>query len=95
MKTKEIKEEILRLTDNGRLVFEHYSGCKKAKKNFLNPEYNDTKPSCSYFYSDTKHIYLYKDQGGNLSGDCFRFAEACHSPCGAVFKVVGVVCHIL
>lgn len=89
MKTIEIKEEILRLTDNGRLVFEHYSGCKKAKKNFLNPEYHDTKPSCSYFYSDTKHIYLYKDQGGNLSGDCFRFAAGClNLNCDTQFRTV-------
>src|SRR5574344_1649157 len=77
MKTKEVKDEILRKTDEGRLVFEHYSGCKKSHKNFLNPEYSDTKPSCSYFYSVEKHIYLYKDHGGGLQGDCFRFAAGC------------------
>lgn len=77
MKTKDVKDEILRKTDEGRLVFEHYSGCKKPHKNFLNPEYHDTKPSCSYFYSAEKHIYLYKDQGGDLQGDCFRFAAGC------------------
>lgn len=77
MKTKDVKDEILRKTDEGRLVFEHYSGCKSTHKNFLNPEYNDTKPSCSYFYSVEKHIYLYKDHGGGLKGDCFRFAAGC------------------
>lgn len=77
MKTKDVKDEILRRTDNGRQVFEHYSGGKKPKKNFLNPEYYDTKPSCSYFFSEDKHIYLYKDQGGDIRGDCFRFAAGC------------------
>jgi hypothetical protein len=51
MKTKDVKDEILRKTAEGRLVFDHYSGGKKPHKNFLNPEYHDTKPSCSYFYS--------------------------------------------
>ena len=89
MKTKEIKDEILRLTDNGRLVFEHYSGCKKAKKNFLNPEYEDTKPSCSYFYSDQKQMYLYKDHGGDIKGDCFRFAAGClNLDCKSQFRQV-------
>ena len=69
MKTSETKEEILRLTNGGLLVFQHYSGCKRAHKNFRNPEYDDKRPSCSYFYSDTKHIYLYKDQGNDYKGD--------------------------
>ena len=56
MKTKDIKEEILRRTDNGRLVFEHYSGCDRAHKNFLNPEYHDTKPSCNFFFSHSRPI---------------------------------------
>ena len=77
MKTSEIKEEILRQTNGGLLVFQHYSGCKRAHKNFRNPEYDDKRPSCSYFYSDTKHIYLYKDQGNDYKGDCFRFAAGC------------------
>ena len=89
MKTKELKEEILRLTDNGRTVFEHYSGGKKPHKNFLNPEYNDTKPSCSYFYSEEKHTYLYKDQGGDMKGDCFRFAAGClNMDCKTQFRMV-------
>ena len=89
MKTKELKEEILRLTDNGRTVFEHYSGGKKPHKNFLNPEYNDTKPSCSYFYSEEKHTYLYKDQGGDMKGDCFRFAAGClNLDCKTQFRMV-------
>lgn len=71
MKTKDVKDEILRRTDNGRQVFEHYSGGKKPKKNFLNPEYYDTKPSCSYFFSEDKHIYLYKDQGGDIRETAF------------------------
>ena len=45
MKTKDVKDEILRRTDNGRQVFEHYSGGKKPKKNFLNPEQTFC-PSC-------------------------------------------------
>lgn len=77
MKTSEIKEEILRLTNEGLLVFQHYSGCDRAHKNFRNPAYDDKRPSCSYFYSETKHIYLYKDQGGDYKGDCFRFAAGC------------------
>lgn len=89
MKTKELKEEILRLTDSGRTVFEHYSGGKKPHKNFLNPEYNDTKPSCSYFYSEEKHTYLYKDQGGDMKGDCFRFAAGClNMDCKTQFRMV-------
>ena len=45
MKTKDIKEEILRRTDNGRLVFEHYSGCDRAHKNFLSP--TRSRPICT------------------------------------------------
>ncbi len=77
MNTRDLKNEILRRTDNGRQVFEHYSGCTKAHKNFLNPEYEDTKPSCSFFFSNEKQIYLYKDHGGDIAGDCFRFAAGC------------------
>lgn len=77
MKTKELKEAILDHTDNGRLIFEYYSGCKKPRKNFLNPEYHDTKPSCSFFFSAEKQTYLYKDHGGDIAGDCFRFAAGC------------------
>lgn len=77
MNTKELKEEILNRTDSGRLVFEYYSGCKKPHKNFLNPEYHDTKPSCNFFFSAEKQTYLYKDHGGDMKGDCFRFAAGC------------------
>ena len=32
----------------------------KTHKNFLNPEYHDTKPSCNFFFSHEKQTYLYK-----------------------------------
>lgn len=89
MNTKDLKAEILRLTDNGRRVFEYYSGCARARKNFLNPEYEDTKPSCNYFFSKEKQIYLYKDHGGNMGGDCFRFAAGCLGlDCRSQFRMV-------
>ena len=89
MKTKDIKEEILRRTDNGRLVFEHYSGCDRAHKNFLNPEYHDTKPSCNFFFSHEKQTYLYKDHGGDISGDCFRFVAGClNMDCKTQFRMI-------
>ena len=89
MKTKDIKEEILRRTDNGRLVFEHYSGCDRAHKNFLNPEYHDTKPSCNFFFSHEKQTYLYKDHGGYISGDCFRFVAGClNMDCKTQFRMI-------
>ena len=55
------KDQILQATDGGLDVFKHFlrSNWPGLKKSFLNPFYQDTKPSCNIY-----HEY---------SCDCFGF----------------------
>ena len=47
----------------------------KTHKNFLNPEYHDQAFLQLLFLP--QQTYLYKDHGGDISGDCFRFVAGC------------------
>lgn len=69
------KEEILRRTQNGLNIFQHYIPTQwRVGKNFLNPLYNDTKASCSVYFSKLNNCYKIKDFGNcHYSGDCFFF----------------------
>jgi hypothetical protein len=69
------KEELLRRTNNGLNVFKHYiPGQWCIGRNFLNPLYEDTKPSCNVFFDRHNGIYRIKDFGNDeFSGDCFFF----------------------
>lgn len=72
-----LKEEILRQTDSGRLVFAYYLGEDyRPKKKFRNPFYDDTKPSCNIFFDTKSHQYIFKDFGDeSYKGDCFWFVS--------------------
>jgi hypothetical protein len=67
------KEEILKRTGNGLNVFRHYiSGQWRVGRNFLNPLYEDRKPSCNIYFDRMKGSYRMKDFGNDAySGDCF------------------------
>ena len=67
------KEEILSRTNNGLRVFKYYiPGQWRVGRNFLNPLYNDTKPSCNVYFDRFNGCYRIKDFGNEeFSGDCF------------------------
>jgi 5S rRNA maturation endonuclease (ribonuclease M5) len=69
------KDEILKLTERGLEVFNFYMPFAfRLKKNFLNPLYEDTKPSCQIFFSQEADCYMMYDFGNPaFSGDCFWF----------------------
>lgn len=69
------KEELLSRTNNGLNVFKHYiPGQWRIGRNFLNPLYADTKPSCNVFFDRHNGNYRIKDFGNEeFSGDCFFF----------------------
>lgn len=71
------KEEILARTDKGLDVFRHYlPGNWRLGKNFLNPFYADTKPSCNIYYDSRSGCFKMKDFGNDdYSGDCFYFVS--------------------
>ncbi len=66
------KEDILSKTNRGLDVFRHYiGGSWVIGKDFLNPLYNDTNPSCNIYYERKSSQYLMKDFGCcEYSGDC-------------------------
>ena len=68
------KDDILRATDKGVLVFRHYLCVDfKVGKNFLNPFYRDTKASCNIYYDRKAGVFKMKDFGNEeYSGDCFE-----------------------
>lgn len=70
------KDNILRLTNNGLDVFEHYISVPfRVGKNFLNPLYEDTKASCNVYLDRKTGAYKIKDFGNEgYSGDCFDYA---------------------
>ena len=78
------KEEILARTDKGLNVFKHYLPFPfRVGRNFLNPLYEDKKPSCNVYFDRTNDQYKLKDYGNdNYSGDCFNF----------VGKILGTDC---
>lgn len=73
---RNMKEEILERTDRGLHVFNFYMPFEfKLKKNFRNPLYNDSKPSCNIYFDNQANCYKMHDFGNvEFSGDCFWFA---------------------
>ncbi|MGI6048910.1 MAG: bifunctional DNA primase/helicase [Petrimonas sp.] len=71
-----MKEEILERTDRGLHVFNFYMPFEfKLKKNFRNPLYDDSKPSCNIYFDNRSNCYKMHDFGNiDFSGDCFWFA---------------------
>lgn len=71
-----LREEILRLTNNGYNIFSYYlpNVDINKKKTFKSPFYDDKKPSCSIF-KGRDGTWLFKDHGdgGFYSGDAFWF----------------------
>lgn len=73
---RNIKEEILEKTDRGLHIFNFYMPFEfKLKKNFRNPLYDDSKPSCNIYFDSRANCYKMHDFGNvEFSGDCFWFA---------------------
>lgn len=69
------KDALLSRTNNGLDVFRHYiPGPWRVGRNFLNPLYKDTKPSCNVYQDRRTRQYRIKDFGNDeYSGDCFSF----------------------
>ena len=69
------RDELLSRTNNGLDVFRHYiPGPWRVGRNFLNPLYKDTKPSCNVYQDRHTRQYRIKDFGNDeYSGDCFSF----------------------
>lgn len=69
------KDALLSRTNNGLDVFRHYiPGPWRVGRNFLNPLYKDTKPSCNVYQDKRSRQYRLKDFGNDdYSGDCFSF----------------------
>lgn len=78
------KDEILRVTDRGLTVFNHYIATPfRIGRNFLNPLYEDSKASCNVYFDRKSGTYRMKDFGNDdYSGDCFAF----------VGKIIGKDC---
>ena len=75
MKDLKEKDDILRATDGGLKVFQHYLGDKVvAGVKFKNPFYTDTIASCNLYYGKTCGRYFLVDFGDSGErGDCFWF----------------------
>lgn len=73
---RNMKEEILERTDRGLHIFNFYMPFEfKLKKNFRNPLYDDSKPSCNIYFDSRSNCYKMHDFGNvEFSGDCFWFA---------------------
>jgi len=70
------KEDVLQATQGGLAVFEYFFGSRfpGLKKPFLNPFYNDTKPSCYLFENMDSGIVYFMDFGDqDFQLDCFGF----------------------
>ena len=70
------KDEILKLTDGGLDIFKHFlhSNWPGLKKGFLNPFYDDTKPSCFLFQdADSRKVMMVDFGNSEYSCDCFGF----------------------
>ena len=79
------KDALLSRTNNGLDVFRHYiPGAWRVGRNFLNPLYKDTKPSCNVYLDRRSRQYRLKDFGNDdYSGDCFAFV-------GRLFSLITV-----
>ena len=75
MKDLKEKDDILRATDGGLKVFQHYLGDKVvAGVKFKNPFYTDTIASCNLYYGKTCGRYFLVNFGDSGErGDCFWF----------------------
>ncbi len=64
---------ILERTRKGLNVFNYYMPCEfRENKKFLNPFYDDHKPSCRIYFERRADRYLLYDHGDNsYHGDCF------------------------
>ena len=71
------KDDILRNTDGGLKVFQHYLGDKVvAGVKFKNPFYTDTKASCNLYFGKNCGRYFLVDFGDSGErGDCFWFVS--------------------
>ena len=70
------KDQILQATDGGLDVFKHFlrSNWPGLKKSFLNPFYQDTKPSCNIYQDPDSRKVMMVDYGNpEYSCDCFGF----------------------
>jgi hypothetical protein len=69
------RDEILSATDGGLDVFRHFiSDFPGVGKQFLNPFYEDTKPSTVVYKHKNGHLYNFVDFGNiDYTGDCFSF----------------------
>ena len=77
------KDQILQATDGGLDVFKHFlrSGWPGLRKPFLNPFYEDTKPSCNLYQdSDSRRVLMVDFGNPEYSCDCFGFV-------GRIFKL--------
>ena len=77
MKDLKEKDDILKATDGGLKVFQHYLGDKVAAGvKFKNPFYTDTVASCNLYYGKTCERYFLVDFGDSGErGDCFWFVS--------------------
>ena len=69
------KDVMLSRTNSGLDIFRHYiPGSWRVGRNFLNPFYKDSKPSCNIYLDRKSQCYRIKDFGNeDYSGDCFSF----------------------
>ena len=69
------RDEILSATDCGLDVYKHFlSDFPGVGKQFLNPFYEDTKPSSVVYKHKANNIYNFVDFGNiDYTGDCFSF----------------------
>lgn len=70
------KDSILQSTEGGLAVFKHFFGARfpGLKKPFLNPFYEDTKPSCYLFENKDSGVVYFMDFGDqDFQLDCFGF----------------------
>ena len=67
------KNKVLSCTRDGLDIFKHYlPGDWRVGRNFKNPFYEDTKPSCNIYFDRRSGMYRMKDFGdSHYDGDCF------------------------
>ena len=67
------KNKVLSSTRDGLDIFKHYlPGDWRVGRNFKNPFYEDTKPSCNIYFDRRSGMYRMKDFGdSHYDGDCF------------------------
>ncbi len=88
------KETLLRLTDNGLVVFRHYiHGDWRLGKNFRNPFYDDKNASFNIYRDKRSGIYKMKDFGNeSFSGDCFALVGLiCGLSCSIAIEFVEIM----